>query len=155
MKKVLVILAGAESDYEDVGGQGSGKKWVFKDNPILECVIINRKRLKGMSGEYDMYNVLHRTTKEEYVIFCNKVLEDRLKNIPIFSAVKISFLGTDPIKKYHKFTVGFDKKFVYNPQEWQKAESSYVEPANKDTDPSDFGTKTQPTPGAELEDAPF
>lgn len=155
MKNVKVSLAGADSDYEDVGGQGNGKKWDFKVNPELECVIVSRKRLQGRNGDYDMYNVLHRHSKEEYVIFCNKVLEDRMKNIPIFSAIKISFLGVEPVKKYHKFSVGFDKKFIYNPTEWVREETGYIEPAATDyAQPQQQVVTTKPG-GAELEDAPF
>lgn len=138
MKKVTVNFIAQEDEYKEVSGGDRYPKWDFKNNPKLECVLMERKTLPNTNktGTYDLYTVIEKYTKKPFVFFCGTVLIDKLKNIPIFSMVKIEFTGIHPIKKYHNFKVGQNLNFRYDPQQWNL--DNFAEVKNEDTQPGSF-----------------
>lgn len=118
MKKITVVLVGNSDDgYETVSSSRQYPKWEFKSSPILECVLMERKSLPNTNGQgtYDIYTVMEKNSRKPYAFFCGKVLEDKLKAIPLYSLVKIAFEGVHPQKRYHQFTVQINKNFRYDP----------------------------------------
>lgn len=166
MNKVKIILLGA--DYQDVSPEGKYKRWRFfpKDGieangKVIECIIMERKTLPSSQkpgDSYDMYVVIERHTKEPYVIFCNKVLADRLRAIPLNSAVRISFEGVPPGKKYHVYKVGVDASFRFDPNTYQ-LKSDYVETQNNtstsNSTTNSGGAFNGATPQGDFEEPPF
>jgi hypothetical protein len=116
MKKLFVSFIGAD-EYEDITGGSRYPKWDFKVNPILECILMDRKTLpnKNGNGTYDLYTVIEKTAGTPHVVFCAKVLEDKLKNLPLHSCVRVKFTGKHPTKNYFMFEVGFNKAFKFDP----------------------------------------
>lgn len=120
MKQLIVNFIAQEDEYKEVQGGDRYPKWDFKSNPTVECVLMERKTLPNANkpGTYDLYTFIEKHTKKPYVFFCGVVLADKLKNIPLFSLVKIMFTGIHPVKKYHNFKVLQNNNFRYDPQQW-------------------------------------
>jgi len=124
MKKLKLIFIG-EGNYEEVKGDGNRlPKWDFKANGVggyLECVLmaVHEYTAKATGQKFRVYDVRHRATREPYSVIPNKLLEQRLSSIPLYSAVKIVYKGTVPPKNYMNYDVFRDKDFKFDPQVWQ------------------------------------
>lgn len=117
MKKIKLILASTDDGYQEVASNEKYEKWIFTANPILECVIMGRASFpqKKGGGTYDLYTVMQKDTKKPFVFFCGKVLEDKLKKVPLHSLVKIKFEGKHATKDYYIFSVAINTNFKYDP----------------------------------------
>lgn len=161
MKQVKLILVGGD-DYEKVETTFERlPKWDFLEagKAELECVLLDKKEVdsKFKAGDkFTIYFIKHRQTKVDYSILPNSILGDRLKDIPLYSAVKIVFTGmkqasTSP-KKYQNYEVYRAKNFKFDPSVWQPA--NYVK---------DEATETVSTTGSQqpvaqqeaMDDLPF
>lgn len=167
MKQLKVALIGSTDDgLSEVSGGQQYPNWDFSGNPTLICVIMDRRTLPAKigGGTYDLYTVIEVESKKPYAFFCGKVLEDRLKNIPVFAKVKITFLGVHPSKRYHQFSVQNNLNFRYDPKEFtldnfvdvKPEENPRIGGANNQKTATQGNTNNGATPGGgEFDDLPF
>lgn len=160
MKKININFIGADDGYDEVSGGNRYDKWDFTkpDKAILECVLMERRAMPNQkgAGTYDLYTVIHAVTKKPYVVFCAKVLEDKLKNIPLYSLVKIVFEGTHPTKRYYLFKVHLNRNFKYDPAQFNLDDYAEVKSESQpvNTTPGTGAAAKQPVQQTE-EDFPF
>lgn len=143
MKKVRLILASSNDDgYQEVSSNEKYEKWIFPSNPVLECVIMERASLpqKKGGGTYDLYTVMQKDTKKPFVFFCGKVLEDKLKKVPLHSLVRIKFEGKHATKDYYLFSVSINTNFKYDPSIYNL--DSYSEVSSSEPE-APFSTQQQ------------
>lgn len=165
MKKLRLVLVG--EDYEKVE-QNFDKlpKWDCMTQKELECVFLDIKKLtsKKTGQPYNLYIVVERHTKTRMVVMPNKVLQERLNDIPIFSAVKMVFDGVIQPKGYYAFSVYKDRSFKYNADVWNP--SDYAAPSedtgaksiSTNTNTSNNSTQSSSTPAQSnevMDDLPF
>lgn len=152
MKKINFCFVG--EGYEKVDSSQQYPKWDFKLNPQLECVLRSRKQLPAKingGNPYYLFEVIEKASKTIYSFFPGKVLVDKLTKLPDLSAVKIVFLGVEPVKRYHKFDVFVDRSFKYDPAVWEKPEYQQVQ-----EQPSEFERKpAEGSIGVAFDDLPF
>lgn len=118
MNKIKLALIG--NDYEEVQNGAKYPKWDFKESgkSELEAIIMDKKRITSQNGEVTLVTFINKNTKEPGVFFCGTVLEDKLKQVPVHSCIKIVYEGKHPQKKYYQFKVFTNKAFRFSPDEY-------------------------------------
>lgn len=159
MKKLRVTFISGEDGYTEVSGGNKYDKWDFKVNPIAEFILMDRKTLNNKApatGTFDLYTVIEKISKKPYAFFCGKVLEDKLKNIPLYSLVKIVFEGAHPTKRYHIYKVYQNANFRFDPAQFSLDNYAEVKSEEQPKSNQSIGSTQNKIPAQQIEeDLPF
>lgn len=163
MNKLKVAFIGNNGEYEEVRNTQRFPKWDFRESnkSSLECIVMDKKRISTANGDVTLVTFISRHTKEPGVFFCGAVLEDKLREVPVHSCVKIEFEGKHPQKKYYQFRVLINKAFRFSPDEYNldKYEEAETNETAKSTS-NQTGNTTSPVTSQRTappieEDLPF
>jgi len=156
MKKIsLLAIAKLGNEWSDVtGGNGENVSfplWDFKVVP--EFIGLLGSNYKGTSKKnnlpYFRYNVYSSEHGKPFAIFASKVLEDKLKDIPPGTTIKIKFMGTQPGKRYYIFDVKQNTSIPLNPG-WEKTCIEQLKALNANGAQPQNTSYQAPAPGANL-----
>ncbi len=136
MKKLTINFIGTDDGYRTVAGGNTYPKWDFQKDGMGEFVLMERKTLPNkLNGKtFDLYTAIHKDTKKPYAFFTGAVLEDKLRNIPLYSLVRIKFEGVHATKKYHIYKVDINDNFRYDPAVFTL--DNYTEVNKDDSNPA-------------------